>query len=86
MIAKEPDVLDLPDDEAQEVFRAVGVDLMFTEIKKTLHEFGVDFDVYFHENNLHESGAVKHAIERLTELGNTYEQDGALWLRHREVR
>ncbi len=73
-------MLDLPDDEAQEVFRAVGVDLMFTEIKKTLHEFGVDFDVYFHENNLHESGAVKRAIERLTELGNTYEKDGALWL------
>jgi arginyl-tRNA synthetase len=80
VMVTEPHVLELPDDEAQEVFRAVGVDLMFTEIKKTLHEFGVDFDVYFHENNLHESGAVKRAIERLTELGNTYEKDGALWL------
>ena len=80
VIATAPDVLSLPDDEAQEVFRAVGVNLMFAEIKKTLHDFGVDFDVYFHENNLHESGAVKHAIERLTELGNTYEKDGALWL------
>ena len=80
VLATEPNVLDLPDDEAQEVFRSVGVNLMFAEIKKTLHEFGVDFDVYFHENNLHESGAVKRAIERLTELGNTYEQDGALWL------
>ena len=74
-------MLDLPDDEAQEVFRDVGVDLMFDEIKQTLHDFGVDFDVYFHENNLHESGAVERAIERLTEMGNTYEQDGALWLR-----
>jgi arginyl-tRNA synthetase len=55
--------------------------LMFEEIKQKLHEFGVDFDVYFHENNLHESGAVKRAIERLTEMGNTYELDGALWLR-----
>lgn len=80
VLATEPNVLDLPDDEAQEVFRSVGVNLMFAEIKKTLHEFGVDFDVYFHENNLHESGAVKRAIERLTELGNTYEKDGALWL------
>jgi arginyl-tRNA synthetase len=80
VIAKEPDVLALPEDEAQEVFRAVGVDLMFTEIKKTLHDFGVDFDVYFHENNLHDTGAVKRAIARLTELGNTYEKDGALWL------
>ena len=81
VLAKEPDALDLPDDEAQEVFRAVGVNLMFDEIKKSLHDFGVDFDVYFHENNLHESGAVKRAIERLTEMGNTYEEDGALWLR-----
>ena len=81
-----PDVLDLPDDEAQEVFRAEGVDMMFDEIKQSLHDFGVDFDVYFHEDNLHKSGAVGRAIERLTELGNTYEKDGALWLRHRAVR
>ena len=74
-------MLDLPDPEAQEVFRALGVNMMFDEIKQTLHDFGVDFDVYFHENNLHESGAVERAIKRLTEMGNTYEQDGALWIR-----
>jgi arginyl-tRNA synthetase len=81
VIAQRRDVLDLPDPEAQEVFRSVGVQMMFDEIKQTLHEFGVDFDVYFHENNLHESGAVDRAIKRLTEMGNTYEQDGALWIR-----
>lgn len=80
VIAKRPDVLDLPDDEAQEVFRAEGVELMFAEIKQSLHDFGVDFDVYFHEDDLHASGAVQKAIDRLTELGNTYEKDGALWL------
>ena len=81
ILAKLPEVKDLPDDEAQEVFRAEGVERMFEEIKQSLHDFGVDFDVYFHENNLHRSGAVDRAIARLTELGNTYEQDGALWLR-----
>ncbi|EON24539.1 arginyl-tRNA synthetase [Nocardioides sp. CF8] len=81
VMAKRPDVLELPDAEAQEVFRAEGVELMFAEIKQSLHDFGVDFDVYFHEDNLHKSGAVKKAIDRLTELGNTYEADGALWLR-----
>jgi arginyl-tRNA synthetase len=63
------------------LFRAVGVDLMFDEIKSTLHDFGVSFDVYFHENNLHESGAVGRAISRLSELGMMFEADGALWLR-----
>jgi arginyl-tRNA synthetase len=81
VVAKAPQVKDLSDAEAQEVFRAEGVERMFEEIKKSLHEFGVDFDVYFHENNLHKSGAVDRAVARLTELGNTYEKDGAIWLR-----
>lgn len=65
----------------QEAFRSVGVGLMFDEIKASLHEFGVDFDVYFHENDLHDSGAVDRAVARLRELGHIYEADGATWLR-----
>jgi arginyl-tRNA synthetase len=67
--------------EVQEVFRAVGVEFMFGDIKKSLQDFGVNFDVYFHENELHESGAVEHAIDRLRELGAIYEADGATWFR-----
>ena len=81
VVAAQPDVLDLPDDEAQEVFRREGVELMFPEIKQSLHEFGVDFDVYFHENSLHETGAVQHALARLREQGHVYDADGAVWLR-----
>ncbi|MDQ5841715.1 MAG: arginine--tRNA ligase, partial [Chloroflexota bacterium] len=77
----ESGILDLPDPQAQERFRALGVDLMFTEIKQSMHNFGVEFDVYFHENTLHESGAVERAVARLTELGVMYEKDGATWLR-----
>ena len=73
-----PDVLGKPD--PQEVFRERGVALMFEEIKASLHDFGVDFDVYFHENSLHESGAVERAVERLRALGHIYEKDGAVWL------
>ena len=75
------DVLALPREEAQEVFRAAGVDLMFDDIKTSLHDFGVDFDVYFHENSLHESRAVERAVARLRELGHVYESEGATWLR-----
>ncbi|MET0448890.1 MAG: arginine--tRNA ligase, partial [Aeromicrobium sp.] len=84
VLAKHPDAATLPDAEALETFRAEGVDLMFTEIKKSLHDFGVDFDVFFHENDLHESGAVDRAIARLDELGMMYEQDGARWLKTSE--
>ncbi|UJP41289.1 arginine--tRNA ligase [Cellulomonas palmilytica] len=82
--AGEPDPATLPDDEAAEVFRARGVDLMFDEIKKSLHDFGVDFDVYFHEDSLHESGAVERAVARLRELGHVFDADGATWLRTTE--
>ena len=75
------DVAALGRDDQQEVFRAIGVDLMFTEIKDKLHGFGVDFDVFFHEDSLHESGAVNRAIERLREQGHIFEADGAIWLR-----
>ncbi len=82
--AGEPDPTTLPDAAAQEVFRARGVALMFDEIKATLHTFGVDFDVYYHEASLHESGAVEHAIARLRDLGHVFEADGATWLRTTE--
>ena len=75
------DVLALPEAEAQETFRAAGVELMFQEIRESLHDFGVDFDVYFHENSLYESKAVDRAIARLRELGHIFEADGAIWLR-----
>ena len=78
------DLLALPEAEAQEAFRAAGVELMFGEIRSALHEFGVDFDVYFHENSLYESGAVQKAIDRLRELGHIFEEDGATWLRTTE--
>jgi arginyl-tRNA synthetase len=75
------DVLSLPEADAQETFRSAGVELMFQEIRESLHDFGVDFDVYFHENSLYESKAVERAIERLRELGHIFEADGAVWLR-----
>jgi len=81
IVGDHPDAADLPDDEATELFRAEGVEQMFAEIKGSLHDFGVDFDVFFHENHLHETGAVDRAIARLTELGKMYESGGAQWLR-----
>ena len=71
----------LPDAEAAEVFRARGVDLMFDSIKAELHAFRSDFDVFFHEDSLHTSGAVDRAIERLRERGVIYDHEGAVWLR-----
>ena len=81
VLAAEPGILELSRDEAQERFREAGVALMFDEIKASLHSFGVDFDVYTHENSLYESGAVGRAIDRLRAQGEIFEADNATWLR-----
>ena len=79
--AHHPDAAKLPDGEAAEIFRTTGCQLMFAQIKQSLHQFGVDFDVYFHEHDLHRSGAVDQALEQLKQAGNLYLSDGAWWLR-----
>jgi len=81
VVAERPDVLDLPEPEALEVFAGDGVELMFAEIKESLADFGVVFDVYFNEKQLHESGAVDHAIATLRSQGHVFEAEGAVWLR-----
>ncbi|ORJ63828.1 arginine--tRNA ligase [Mycobacterium simiae] len=81
VLQKSPDALELPDAEMHETFREIGVDLMFSHIKESLHEFGTDFDVYTHEDSMHTSGRVDQAIARLRQSGNIYQKDGASWLR-----
>ena len=79
--AGEPDPVTLPEEEAIEAFRARGVELMFDEIKQRLRDFRSEFDVFFHEDSLHNSGAVDAAIETLRKRGEVFDQDGAVWLR-----
>ena len=81
IVAEHPDVLDKPEAESLEIFRAAGVDQMFAHIKSSLADFGTVFDVYTHENSMFTSGAVDRAVETLKRNGNLYESDGAWWLR-----
>jgi arginyl-tRNA synthetase len=81
LAAGEPDPVTLPEADAVEAFRARGVDLMFDEIKQRLHDFRSDFDVFFHEQSLHDSGAVTRAIQVLRDRGEVFDADGAVWLR-----
>ncbi|MBP0449628.1 arginine--tRNA ligase [Kitasatospora sp. RG8] len=76
-----PGVLDLPEDEQLQVFRAEGLKLMVAEIQRSMEEFGTHFDVWFSEKSLHDSGAVEKAIDRLREQGHVFDRDGAIWLR-----
>ncbi|WP_330252532.1 arginine--tRNA ligase [Nocardia sp. NBC_00565] len=80
IVATHPQAPTLPEQEQLELFRAEGVELMFAHIKESLHEFGTDFDVYFNESSLFESGAVEQAVAKLKDSGDLYEKDGAWWI------
>lgn len=52
---------------------------LLTRIEQTLATYGIVFDVWFSERQLHESGAIAEALDTLNNNGYLYEQDGALW-------
>ena len=67
------------DSEQREEFRKRAVPMMFAEIRKSMRDFRVGFDVWFHENSLYEDGEVERAIADLRERGDIFEKDGATW-------
>jgi arginyl-tRNA synthetase len=69
------------DEERYEFFRAYGLKRELEKLKKDLGDFGVNFDVWYSETSLYETGKVKDVLKKLQETGETYEQDGALWFR-----
>jgi len=62
-------------------FFETSVGSILTDIQKDLSGFGVNFDHWFSEIELEESGAIAHAIERLEKNGHLYKKDGATWFR-----
>ncbi len=79
IVAAQPGVLERADREA--AFRAEGLRMMLAEIERALTAFGTQFDLYFSEQGLYDSGAVEAAVARLKESGHLYAADGAWWLR-----
>lgn len=53
-------------------------------IKDTMQDFGINYDVWFLESELHKSGEVKKTVQELVDKGWTYEKDGAIWLKSSE--
>lgn len=84
VLAQHPDLGGLPDDEQLTVFAREGVELMLAEIRSSLADFGVDFDVFFRESDLHARDALDLALKRLRDQGHVFEAEGATWLRTTE--
>ena len=62
-----------------------GLDRNIPKMKSDLERYGIKFDEWFFESSLHESGFVADTAKKLTDLGWTYEKDGALWVKTAEI-
>ena len=74
-------LLDLTPEERQAVIVNYGLPPNIEKMQKDLARYKIEYDVWFRESTLHESGAVAETVQLLTDAGATYEKDGALWLR-----
>jgi arginyl-tRNA synthetase len=81
LVKQHPDMPGLPRQQALETFRSGGVALMLDEISASLADFGVRFDIYFNEKDLHERGELDAALARLRQSGHVYDAGGATWVR-----
>lgn len=72
--------LDRPLAERHEAMARFGLEHNLPRMKADLARYGIEYDEWFFESSLHESGFVADTVAKLTECGFTYEKDGALWL------
>ncbi len=81
VLGEHPEYAELSGTDQMVAFREAGYALQLQQHKDVLHLFRTDFDVWYSERYLHESGAVDRGLAKLREQGHVYEADGAVWLR-----
>ena len=74
-------LLDMDDAERTETIVTYGLKQNIAGIQRDLGRYKINYDVWFHESTLHETGFVADTVEMLRKAGVVYEQDGAVWLR-----
>ncbi|EKU46019.1 arginine--tRNA ligase [Staphylococcus massiliensis] len=78
---KRPEIKDLSEDERLKTFRQLGVEYEMHKLKQDLADFNTHFDSWFSETSLYEKDDITQVFNKMKELGYTYEEDGATWLR-----
>ncbi len=72
--------LECDQQERHDALAKFGLSRNIPKMQSDLARYGIHYDQWFFESSLHESGYVADSVGKLTELGYTYEKDGALWL------
>jgi arginyl-tRNA synthetase len=88
LVAENPEWSELPEIAALGLAKDFGYARQLEEIRRSLEDFNVHFDVWFSERSLHDDSdgpsQIEVAVERLRAQGRVYESEGAIWLRTSE--
>ncbi len=79
------ELLNVPEKERQEKLAAYGLSVNLPKMKTDLQRYKIDYDTWFYESTLHESGYVAQTVQMLSDKGWTYEKDGAVWLKTADI-
>ncbi|MTQ97531.1 arginine--tRNA ligase [Pseudoflavonifractor sp. BIOML-A6] len=71
---------DKSEEERQEAMAGFGLAVNMPRMKEDLRRYKIEYDEWFLESSLHNSGYVVETVDKLSDAGWTYEKDGALWL------
>lgn len=74
-----------PQEQWMEEMSRFGLAVNIPNMQTDLERYGIRYDQWFFESQLHESGYVAQTVEQLIGRGWTYEKDGALWLNTTEL-
>ena len=76
--------------ETEEVRRKALVEFALPKnietMKGAMEKYRIDYDLWFSELSLHNGGELEETIEILKKNGHTYEKDGALWYKNKEIQ
>ena len=79
------ELVNVSEQERQEKLAAYGLSVNLPKMKTDLQRYKINYDTWFYESALHESGYVAETVQMLTEKGWTYEKDGAIWLKTADI-
>ena len=76
---------DVPEAERQAALARYGLSVNLPKMKSDLRRYKIEYDNWFYESELHDSGYVAETVQLLTDRGYTYEKEGALWLKTADI-
>ena len=71
---------DVSQEERRAALAKFGLERNIPKMQNDLRRYKIEYDQWFFESELHNTGYVAETVEKLTAAGYTYEKEGALWL------